>query len=129
MKRGNLIYFLLDLIIINILSTLPFLIIIISDKILFMHFYIYPNFLSPLSSFILHNKFLSFVSDWREQMPMIPQAYDLLIFGISLNYGIRALIERKKQLLNIKLEKILICLVGINMIISTFEVFYGNLPP
>jgi hypothetical protein len=123
MKHKKIICFLLILIIVNILGTLPFLFMIITGDLngwLFKH-------LKFIRFFIYDNKFLSFVNGWRAHLPMIPQAYDLLIFGISLNYGIRALIERKKQRLNIKLEKILICLVGINMIISTFELFYFNL--
>jgi hypothetical protein len=123
MKHKKSIYVLIVLIIINILSTLPFLFIIITGE-LNGYGWLYKHTLS-LRNYIYTNNFLDLVNDLRNYILLIPQIYDLLIFEISLIFGIKSLIARKKQNLNIKIEKILICLVGVNIAISIFEMFFS----
>jgi hypothetical protein len=104
MKRGNLIYFLLALIIINILSILPSLFIIITVN-LNGYGWLFKHTIS-LRNYLFNNKIFSSLYTLRAYIWLIPQIYDLVIFGISLNYGI----------------------VGINMAILIFEMFIIDFP-
>ncbi|GHV48663.1 hypothetical protein FACS189499_08540 [Clostridia bacterium] len=121
MNRKKFIYVMFCIVILNILSTFPFLVGI-------MYYDYNIKSFEVLLQFIIHNNILGSTYGDRAHMMIFILPFDLSLLSIATGIAMRSLLDRRKLDLSIKFEKTILFLVLINVILVVFEFFFSRLP-